>query len=638
VEGRRGTVKVTSEITLLEGAWLKSASLSIARNGRRYSAFLSIAPYGSLVEGQVEIQNVDLWWPHTHGEPALYEAVLELVVSAAAGAERVVEIDLGCVGFRTVQLDRSAGDFAVSVNGVEIFCRGAVWTPLDCVTLNASKPEYVNAIEQARAAGMNMLRVAGPMVYETDAFLDACDSSGILLWQDFMFANMDYPAEDPDFAASVSREATQLLPRLQARPSLAMLCGNSEGAQQAAMSGAGRERWAPALFEDTLAARANEYCPDVPYCPSSAHGGDFPFSAVDGVTSYYGVGAYLQPLADARRSELKFASECLAFANVPESETLTQAPDRVLHFNQPRWKERVPRDLGAGWDFDDVRDHYLERLFRLEVSSLRYGEQDRYLRLSRATSGEAMLGAFCEWRRARSMCRGALVLFLRDLWPGAGWGIVDSTGLPKAAYYYLRRVLQGTALLITDEGSNGLRLHIAHDGAAPIQGELQLELFRSSEPVGRPVTRALSIEPRAVVELNATRLFEGFVDLSYAYRFGPPSYDVMRATLSYEGIQGPIEAFHFPLGLPNTQADVGLSAMARVVGESVEVDVGTRAFAQAVHIEAPGYVADDQYFHLTPRSRRTVVLTPRSPGATGTFEGTLHALNTAAVHRIGMTS
>jgi beta-mannosidase len=637
LDSRRGVLELTSKTVLLGGASLKSASLVVARQGRRYSAPLDIMPAEALIGGKVEIPDVEPWWPHTHGEPALYDASLEFVVAASDGTQSAVEVQLGRVGFRTVTLDRSAGDFALSVNGVRIFCRGAVWTPLDCVALNASAPEYVDAIGQARAAGMNMLRVAGPLIYETDAFLDLCDSAGILLWQDFMFANMDYPAEDPEFAANVSREAAQLLPRLQARPSLSVLCGNSECAQQAAMSGAERDQWAPALFETTLAAHAHEYCPDVPYCPSSTHGGDFPFSATQGVTSYYGVGAYLQPLGDARRSELKFASECLAFANVPESETLTQAAGRALHFNQPRWKERVPRDLGAGWDFDDVRDRYLEQLFRLEAGSLRYGDQDRYLRLSRAASGEAMLGAFAEWRRARSVCRGALVWFLRDLWPGAGWGVIDSTGLPKAAYYYLKRALRDTALFITDEGSNGLALHIANDGPRPVHAQLQLELFKSSEPVGRPVTRPLSIDARSVLELNATQLFEGFIDLSYAYRFGPPSYDVMRVGLVREDGGESVEAFHFPLGLPNTQADVGLSATARAVDDRIEVGIGSRGFAQAVHIEAPGYVADDQYFHLAPRSRRTVRLMPRSPDAIGPFEGTVHALNAVASYRIGLT-
>jgi beta-mannosidase len=152
------------------------------------------------------------------------------------------------------------------------------------------------------------------------------------------------------------------------------------------------------------------------------------------------------------------------------------------------------------------------------------------------------------------------------------------------------------------------------------------------------VTRPLSVDARSVFELNATQLFEGFIDLSYAYRFGPPSYDVMRVGLVREDGGEPVEAFHFPFGLPNTQADVGLSATARAVDDRIEVDIGSRGFAQAVHIEAPGYVADDQYFHLGPRSRRTVRLMPRSPDAIGPFEGTVHALNAVAAYRIGMTS
>src|SRR5207248_8354521 len=111
----------------------------------------------------------------------------------------------------------------------------------------------------------------------------------------------------------------------------------------------------------------------------------------------------------------------------------------VVH--HPRWKAGVPRDAGAGWDFEDVRDHYLRLLFDLDPPALRSVDHERYLELSRAVSGEVMAEVFGEWRRGRSPCGGALVLWLSDLAPGAGWGLLDHGGDPKVAYHYLRRAL-----------------------------------------------------------------------------------------------------------------------------------------------------------------------------------------------------
>src|SRR5260370_460617 len=84
-------------------------------------------------------------------------------------------------------------------------------------------------------SGANMLRIGGTMVYETDEFYRLCDELGILVWQDFMFANMDYPVADPAFRAEIDAEAQHQLARLQRHACLGAYCGGSEIAQQAAM-------------------------------------------------------------------------------------------------------------------------------------------------------------------------------------------------------------------------------------------------------------------------------------------------------------------------------------------------------------------------------------------------------------------
>ena len=65
----------------------------------------------------------------------------------------------------------------------------------------------------------------------------------------------------------------------------------------------------------------------------------------------------------------------------------------------------------------------------------------------------AVLG---ELRRPGSGCGGALVNCLHDLHPGAGWGIVDWQGNPKAAYHHVRRAMAPVAVWMTDERLNGV--------------------------------------------------------------------------------------------------------------------------------------------------------------------------------------
>jgi len=578
-----------------------AATLVVERGTQRIES--PIKRVDGLSHATLRIDKPALWWPHTHGEPVLYD--VHVVVETGTGGKTIA---LGRTGFRDIEIVREDGEFAVRVNGADVFCRGACWTPLDVVGLQASADDYASAIEQVRAAGMNMLRLSGAMVYEQDAFYDALDAAGILLWQDFMFANMDYP-EDASFEESVLEEVDQQIARFTARPCLALFCGNSEVEQQAAMSGAARALWSPRLFHATIAARVA--AAGFAYIPSSAHGGAFPHGANAGASSYYGVGAYLRPLDDARRSGLRFGSECLAFANIPADEGL---PGGVaLRVHHAAWKARSPRDLGAGWDFDDVRDHYVRRLYALDPTALRVSDHERYMALGRAATGEVMGAAFSEWRRASSPTRGALIWFLRDLWPGAGWGIIDAHGTPKLCYYAVRRALAPVAVAISDEGINGLIVHAFNDGPQTIAATIEFTAYRRGEIEVCKGRRTIELPARGSVEIPATDLLEGFYDLSFAYRFGPAMADVVHAVLRADDrMIG--DAFHFPEGLPNRrETDIGLAVdVVSPGGASAPlIEVSTRRFAQNVTIETPGFVPDDNGFHLAPGQRRRIALRAR---------------------------
>lgn len=609
-----GTLDVSCIATELDGRCVIGVDVVVEREGITHRAALTVSPHARRAQGRVVVPNVERWWPHTHGAPALYD--VQLVVTHSRGKSNV---KLGAVGFRTVRLDTANGDFAIHVNGERIFARGAVWQPLDALALDATPDALDRALSQITGAGMNMLRIPGTGVYENDAFLDACDARGIMLWQDFMFASMDYPGDDDAFRAAVELEVRQQLLRWQGRPCLTILCGNSEVDQQAAMWGAERELWAPPLFHATIAGIATEYAAGVPYVPSSATMGAFPHQPSHGATSYYGVGAYLHPLDDARRSDVRFASECLAFSNVPSSASLAASPElRSVRVHHPAWKARVPRDLGAGWDFEDVRDHYLARLFDVDAARLRTVDHARYLELSRVVTGEVMASALGEWRRAGSGTRGALVLSLRDLWMGAGWGVIASDGEPKPAWHFLRRAMAPLALAITDEGNNGLDAHVVNDTAHAFDGTLEVTLLRRSEIAVERATHAVHVDARGVGAIALAALFSHFVDLNHAYHFAPSGHDTVAVALRDSLGAIVARAAYFVGGRARPRdTDIGLTCSVAHSGNEGEfmLTLTTRRLAQWVALDVPEFDADDNYFHVFPGDERHIRLRARRAGA-----------------------
>lgn len=117
---------------------------------------------------------------------------------------------------------------------------------------------------------------------------------------------------------------------------------------------------------------------------STPSGGVLPFHASSGISHYDGIGAYLRSPVELRQANVQFASECLGFANVLEPDMVNAImAGAVPVTHHPRWKQRIPRDTGASYDFENVRDHYLQHLFGIAAVPLRTTDMRRYWQLSR---------------------------------------------------------------------------------------------------------------------------------------------------------------------------------------------------------------------------------------------------------------
>lgn len=618
LEGTTGVISFAARV--LSSSPLRGAALCVGAQAE--SLTLEREANGYSLQGQVFIPEVRRWWPHTHGQPVRYGCELCLEFG-----DFQYRLPCGPVGFRQLSVTNEGG-FQVHINQEPIYCRGACWTVSDCLTMTGTEEQLRHELTLARDAGVNMLRVGGTMVYESDAFYRLCDELGILVWQDFMFANMDYPVDDDVFRHSVVAEVTEQLGRLCSHPSVAVYCGNSEVEQQAAMLGMPREAWTNSWFTEQLPSLCAELHPGTAYVPSTPTGGVLPFHPSTGITHYYGVGAYLRPVSDVRRSDVKFTPECLGFSNVPDSttiEAIMQGSHIVTH--DPRWKRRVPRDSGAGWDFEDVRDHYLREMFDVDPVQLRSNDMAKYLQLSRLVTGEMMQQAFSEWRGGHSHNHGALVWFYKDLWPAAGWGIVDSRGTPKAAYYALKRVWNNRQLVVTDEGLNGLHLHLVNETSEACNGTLEVMLLKEPHVVVARQEIAARVEGRSLRTFSADEVLGSFYDVSYAYRFGPAHHDVVIATWLDSERNVISEAFHFiQRKVPVTDRSTSLNATADPCADGYRVTVRSDRFLHGVQVSAKGYLPDDNFFYLPPNRAKVVRFRARSSLATK-FKAQIEALN-----------
>lgn len=549
--------------------------------------------------GTLTIPDVARWWPHTHGQPVLHD--VRLTVEGHV-------LDAGRVGFRSLvnaATDVEVDGLDLQVNGVRVFARGVVWTrPAG----SASPVDLRALLTTLRDAGANLLRVPGTGPYETAEFADLCDELGILLWQDVALANFDYPAADPGFVASLTAEVEHVLAGLSWRPCFAVLCGGSEVEQQAAMTGLPADKIRSPLTAELLPKLLADSGADAVWVPSSPCGGDLPFRVGTGIAHWFGVGGYRRPLSDVRLAGVRFASECLALANLPAPGLLDE-PALLAGAG-------VPRDVGAHWDFADVRDHYLTELYGVDADELRATDPQRYLQLSREVPGQLMAHVYGEWRRAASPCRGGLVLWACDQQAGAGWGMLDSAGRVKPALAPLARAWSPVAVWLTDEGLDGVDVHVANDRGTPLAAVLDVSLYRDGVRVEQ-VLREVDVCRHETTRFGIEELLGRFTDVSYAYNFGPPAVDLVVASLqrrSGAADQPGVllsQAFSYPAGRPSVTSkadELGVRVTVEPTSDGLAVLIGAQAHLHAVRLVAPGWTASDDGFDVAPGHQHRVLL------------------------------
>lgn len=179
------------------------------------------------VEEDIAILNPKLWNPTGLGGPNLYNVHVSLKKNG-----KIIDRTTFDYGIRTIERIRSAGprttdnfeNWQFVANGKAIFVKGMNFTPQD-VLLETSESRYRWTLTAAKKMGVQLIRVWGGGLLETDTFYRLCDSLGLMVWQDFPIGNQDTPGYPQDVWES---QVVQNIQRLRNHPSLVVWCGGNE--------------------------------------------------------------------------------------------------------------------------------------------------------------------------------------------------------------------------------------------------------------------------------------------------------------------------------------------------------------------------------------------------------------------------
>jgi len=223
----------------LKGANLEKCHLSLKIADKTGNPVLNKNISFSLGEANIdaEINNIQLWWPHDHGKPYLYD--LEFLLLNESNA--VVQKKTAKIGFRKIQLvmndgawvesglptTRNVSPIQIEINNRKIFAKGTNWLNPEIFPGAITRDRYNELIDRAVEANFNIFRVWGGGIINKDAFYELCNEKGILVWQEFPLACNNYEGT-PHYLKILTQESESIIKRLKNYASLAIWCGGNE--------------------------------------------------------------------------------------------------------------------------------------------------------------------------------------------------------------------------------------------------------------------------------------------------------------------------------------------------------------------------------------------------------------------------
>ncbi|BBA95318.1 putative beta-mannosidase [Actinacidiphila reveromycinica] len=492
-----GTGRVEARIDLERTASGADRPLTVRLRVGDTVAEAVAAPGTDRLTVDCEVPDPRLWWPRGHGDQPLYDCE----VTVLDGADPL-DTWQRRIGFRSVELDTSpdahGSAFTLRVNGTALFVRGVNWIPDDAFPTRVDARRYRTRLEQAADAGVDLVRVWGGGIYESDDFYDACDELGLLVWQDFLFACAAYPEEQP-LRSEVEAEARENVARLAPHPSLVLWNGNNENLWafrdwewEPELAG---ESWGEGYYLGLLPRIVAETDPTRPYWAGSPWSGSWrhhPNDPGHGTAHSWDVWNRTD-YTEYRDSVPRFVAE-FGWQAPPAHATVRRSlADEPLAADSPGMLHHQKAADGNG-----KLDRGLARHFPVPA------DFDTWHYLTQVNQARAVATGIEHWRSHWPRCAGTIVWQLNDCWPVTSWAAIDGDGRPKPLYHELKR-LYADRLLTFQERDGGLVLAAVNQAGRAWSGSVLLRRVTVEGEVVAEARVPFTADARTVAELPVPR-------------------------------------------------------------------------------------------------------------------------------------
>ena len=580
--------------------------LVTAPDGQKYETALSAEG-----EGQLVIEDPELWWPNGLGDQPLYQVEAQLLYEG-----NVEDTWKKRIGLRTMTMQRKKDQygesFAHEVNGKAFFAMGADYIPEEHLLGRRSEEKTRKLLEDFKLANFNVIRVWGGGFYPDDWFFDICDELGLVVWQDFMFACSVYELT-PEFEANIRKEFADNIKRLRHHASLGLWCGNNEMEmfvdERCWVTKASEVRDYLFMYERIIPEVLREYDPETFYWPASpSSGGSFdnPNDPDRGDVHYWKVWHGNRPFSEYRKHFFRYASE-FGFQALPSQktiETFTEDPDDWNLFSYIM--EKHQRNYGANGKIMN----YMQQTYRYP------GDFDTVIYASQLLQADAIRYGVEHFRRNRGRCMGAVYWQLNDCWPVISWSSIDYTGRWKALHYYAKRFFAPVMISCQEESwltqeANMNRQHFQFEKS--IHLNVTNETLKDREILVKWYVRNAAAE---ILREEHAKIQVPALESVWLPKAELPEIDVFTQYVSFEAwengecVSGGTVIFSYPKYFRYEKPELTCKV------EGNQITVSSPVYAKSVEIlnEQEDLVLSDNYFDLNGDSRTVEILRGKPEG------------------------